>query len=180
MKIIHVWAQNDLLLDVFIWLVIHLSIGFCSSRIPISWFNPDGSLYRAYHWEMGGLFYQHWFRVRSWKRFLPFGGHLYPNTFSLQTLPVVSGDYLDLWIKESCRSEFCHWMMIWPGFLFFFWNPASLAFWMVIYAVANNFFPIVVQRFNRPRMRYLADKLKTDRQIRNTLYPERIYSSQHE
>ncbi len=180
MKTITIWAQNDFLLDLMIWIVIHLSIGFWSSRIPVSWFNPEGSLYRTYPWEGEGTVYQRLFRVRSWKRFLPFGGHLYPNTFSLQSLTAFDIAYLERWLKESCRSEFCHWMMILPGFSFFFWNNVQLAWWMVIYAVVNNFFPIVVQRYNRPRMRHLVSRLKTNPHQGSNPLQERILSPQNE
>ncbi len=180
MRTLTLWAQNDFLLNLCIWILIHLSIGFWSSRIPVTWFNPDSSLYRMRKWEGGGTVYQRLFRVRSWKRFLPFGGHLYPNTFSLQSLQAFDIPYLERWLKESCRSEFCHWMLILPGFFFFFWNNVQMAWWMVIYAVVNNFFPIVVQRYNRPRVRNLLSNLKRSPRQSLNLPHERILSPQHE
>ena len=110
-------------------------------------------LYRTYFWEKGGEIYQRIFRVRAWKDHLPSGGSLYPNNFSIKTLRSMKVEYLERWLRESCRAEFCHWIMILPGFLFFLWNSVEMAWGMVFYAVLNNVFPIVLQRFNRPRMR---------------------------
>jgi glycosyl-4,4'-diaponeurosporenoate acyltransferase len=45
--------------------------------------------------------------------------------------------------------------MIVPGFFFFLWNDVILGWLMVAYAFLNNLPFIIVQRFNRPRIRKL-------------------------
>lgn len=160
MRVIVLPDQEAFIVDVIAWMIIHLSIGFWSSRIPIAWFNPQNILYRTYRWEKGGKIYQSILHVRSWKCYAPDGGSLYPDTFSMRRLPNYDVEYLERWLKESCRSELCHWLMILPGFLFFFWNSVFLGWFMVFYAVVNNIFPIVIQRFNRPRMQRVLNLLK--------------------
>ncbi len=71
--------------------------------------------------------------------------------------------YLESWLKESVRAEICHWAMIIPCFLFFLWNNFALGLGMVAYAFLNNMFPIIVQRYNRPRMRKLLAHLETNK-----------------
>lgn len=78
----------------------------------------------------------------------------------MQNLESANLDYLKTWIKESCRAEICHWAMIVPGFLFFFWNSVQVAWWMVAYAFANNLIPIILQRYNRPRVRKMIKVLE--------------------
>jgi glycosyl-4,4'-diaponeurosporenoate acyltransferase len=141
-----------LIVDVISWVVIHLSIGFTCSQIPVSFFSPDKWLYQTYGWEQSGEIYQRFFRVRSWKGHVPAGGSIYPNYFSIQKLPSFDKPYLERWIKESCRSEFCHWLMIPPGVFFFVWNSILVGWFMLIYAVLNNIVPIIMQRYNRPRI----------------------------
>jgi glycosyl-4,4'-diaponeurosporenoate acyltransferase len=51
-------------------------------------------------------------------------------------------------------------MMILPGFLFFLWNEAVVGWIMVAYAVLNNLIPIIMQRYNRPRIRKLLARLE--------------------
>lgn len=172
--------QDNLILDAFAWLLIHLSIGFWCSRIPASWFDPNSRFYRSYRWERGGKIYQRFFRVRAWKEFMPNGGSLYGSHFSIKTLPSHSMEYVERWLRESCRSELCHWLMILPGFLFFLWNSVHLAWAMVAYAVLNNIFPIVLQRFNRPRMQRLLQQLRVESAeqegTRNAREAEEAYS----
>ncbi len=163
MRIFFIPDHQAFLLDILVWAVLHLTIGFTCSRIPVGWFDPNNLIYRTHWWEKGGEVYQKVFRVRAWKAHIPSGGSLYPNTFSIQRVLSFDVPYLDRWLRETCRSEFTHWMMVIPGFLFFFWNSEIMARWMVVYAVANNLIPIVLQRFNRPRIRAILELRKKDR-----------------
>jgi glycosyl-4,4'-diaponeurosporenoate acyltransferase len=180
-RILYLPPIDTFFLDVIAWVIIHLSIGYWSSRIPISWFNPKKPLYLTYAWEKSGEIYQTLFRVRSWKKFIPNGSALYPDGFSIKNLKSFSPEYVERWLRESCRAEFCHWMMIFPGFLFFLWNSVEGAWWMVFYAVFNNFFPIVLQRFNRPRIRRIlaqVQRLSSQNQFLptpNVYEPEKSY-----
>jgi glycosyl-4,4'-diaponeurosporenoate acyltransferase len=141
------------LLDILAWGMFHLSIGYGSSIIPVGRLNPNRRFFQTFAWEKGGEIYEKIFHVRSWKRFIPNGSALYRGAFSIKNLPTHDPLYLERWLKESVRAEVCHWVMILPGFLFFLWNSVSVGWLMVLYAVVNNLVPIILQRFNRPRMR---------------------------
>ena len=155
MQIIFLDAMETLFLDIGAWVVFHLSIGFLSSKIPLKWLNPEHKFFQTFPWEKGGKIYDQIFHVKAWKRIIPNGSALYKNAFSIRRLPTLDADYLNLWLKESVRSEICHWIMILPGFLFFLWNNVLVGWLMVAYAFLNNLIPIILQRFNRPRMRKL-------------------------
>lgn len=160
MQIIFLSDFGTVVMDVLAWIFFHLSIGYYCSRIPVSRFNAQRPFYLSKRWEKEGEIYQKLFRVKSWKKFIPSGASLYANTFKIRNLPCYSREYLERWLKESCRAEFCHWMMILPGFLFFLWNSAQIGWWMVVYAVANNLVPIITQRYNRPRIRKLLNHIR--------------------
>jgi glycosyl-4,4'-diaponeurosporenoate acyltransferase len=164
MQIIYLAPFKTLILDLLAWACFHLGLGFYSSRIPVEKIDPEKRFFQTLPWENGGRIYQQLFHIRSWKRFLPQGSKLYKDTFSLQKLESIDLVYLERWLRESIRAEICHWMMVIPGFLFFLWNSKTVGWFMVIYAAFNNFFPIVTQRFNRPRIRQLIEqaKRKTD------------------
>ena len=85
---------------------------------------------------------------------------LYRGAFSIQNLPTHDPAYLEWWLKESVRAEICHWTMIIPCFLFFLWNNIAIGWGMVAYALLNNSVPIILQRYNRPRMRKLLAQLE--------------------
>lgn len=160
MQIIYMDPFTTLLVDIGAWLVFHLGIGFACSKIPLDWLRPECRFFHAYAWEDGGELYQRLFRVRAWKRYIPNGSALYKGTFSIKNLPTNDIAYLQRWLKESVRTEVCHWLMILPGFLFFLWNDVIIGWVMTAYAFLNNLVPIIVQRFNRPRMRRLLARLE--------------------
>jgi glycosyl-4,4'-diaponeurosporenoate acyltransferase len=160
MQIFFFNAIHTILIDIFAWVVFHLSIGYLSSKIPLEWLNPNRWLFQTFFWEKGGEIYQQLFRVRSWKKFIPNGSRLYRGAFSIRNLKTSDPAYLDRWLKESVRAEICHWVMILPGFLFFLWNNVFIGWIMVIYAFLNNLVPIIAQRFNRPRMRKFLAQLE--------------------
>jgi len=60
--------------------------------------------------------------------------------------------------------------MIIPGFLFFLWNSEALAWVNVVYAFLNNLVPIIMQRFNRPRMHNMLAHLEKDIKTKGSIY----------
>ena len=160
MQILFLNPLETIILDLIAWVMFHLGIGYTTSKIPLERFDPDKNFFQTFPWEKNGKIYQELFHVRSWKNLIPQGSRLYPNTFSMQHLPATDPGYLQHWLRESIRAEFCHWMMIIPGFVFFLWNDTFMGWMMVFYAAFNNFFPIVLQRFNRPRVREFLEKVR--------------------
>ena len=143
------------LMDVISWIFFHLSIGFLSTKIPHAWINPNLRFFMSYAWEKNGEIYETLFHVRSWKDLVPDGSRMYRGTFSIKHLLTSDPEYLIFWLNESIRAELCHWAMIVPAFFFFLWNDVLVSWLMVLYAILNNLVPIIMQRYNRPRMRRL-------------------------
>jgi glycosyl-4,4'-diaponeurosporenoate acyltransferase len=96
--------------------------------------------------------------VRKWKSRLPDAGRIFENAFTKERIRHTGQGYLRTWVRETCRAELCHWIAILPSLLFFLWNPIHLGVVMVIYAVMFNVVPIVVQRYNRPRLLAIIEK----------------------
>lgn len=160
MRIIFLSETDTFFLDVIAWIFFHLSIGYYFSRIPVDHFDPEKSWFLTKSWEKGGEIYQKLFRVKNWKRIIPSGAALYRNTYEIKHLRDMDINGVCLWIKESCRSETCHWIMIIPGFFFYLWNTVEIGRLMLVYAVVNNIVPIIMQRYNRPRARKLLVQIK--------------------
>lgn len=160
MRILFLGPLETLILDCVAWLAFHLGIGHCFSKIPLRWLNPDLRFFQTFRWEKGGAIYQRLFRVRSWKHLIPDGIRLRPNNFSIKDTPATDAEYLQRWLRESIRSELLHWTMIIPGFFFFLWNSIKVGWAMVTYAVVSNLIPVILQRFNRPRIRRLLARLE--------------------
>jgi glycosyl-4,4'-diaponeurosporenoate acyltransferase len=160
MQVLFLNPTQTILLDAIVWLVFQLTIGYCSSKIPLDWLNPDLPFFQTFAWEKGGEIYEKYFHVRAWKHLIPNGSALYRGAFSIKHLPKSDLPYLERWLKESVRAEICHWVMILPCVFFFLWNSVTLGSIMVAYAALNNLVPIILQRYNRPRMRSLLALLE--------------------
>ncbi len=160
MQVLFLNLTQTLLLDILAWTVIQLTIGYCSSKIPLDWLNPDLPFFQTFAWEQGGEIYEKLFHVRAWKHLLPNGSALYQDGFSIKNLSTSDPAYLERWLKESMRAEICHWLMILLCIFFFLWNSVALGWVMVAYAVLSNLVPIIAQRYNRPRMRKLLAQLE--------------------
>jgi glycosyl-4,4'-diaponeurosporenoate acyltransferase len=48
-----------------------------------------------------------------------------------------------------------------PAGLFFLWNKWQVGIVMIIYAFTVNIIPIIVQRYNRPRLKRMLDVVRT-------------------
>lgn len=184
MRIIFLSGLETLVLDIFAWVVFHLSIGYSCSRIPIERFDPQKSRYQTKTWEKDGEIYQKLFHVKEWKKFIPSGAAVYKGAYEIKHIHSFNIDNITRWLKESCRAEFCHWVMILPGFLFFLWNSVEMGLCMVAYAVLNNFVPIIMQRYNRPRVRKILAQLEMKTRQKGELTiryePSKTYSHSYQ
>ena len=150
-----------ILINIAAWLVIHLGTGYIISLLPLSLFDPDSRWFSPGAFEGEGIFYERIFRVRAWKGILPDGGNFFGNGFKKRALAEPGNpEYYRLFARETCRAEVSHITGFFEAFLFFAWNHWTIALWMILYAVAFNIPCIIAQRFNRPRLKRMADLLE--------------------
>ena len=62
-------------------------------------------------------------------------------------------EYLRRFLSETCRAELSHWIAVVIGLNFFIWNPWYVGLIMLVYGLATNLPFILVQRYNRLRLR---------------------------
>ncbi len=160
MRIVYLSEIETFIVDILAWVFFHLSIGFTFSRLSIQHFNPSKSWFQTKNWEKDGQIYQKLFKVKNWKKIIPSGAAIYKNAYEVKHLTEITIENINLWIRESCRSEVCHWLMMIPGGLFYLWNSVEVGRLMVVYAFANNIVPIIMQRYNRPRARKLLAQME--------------------
>ena len=139
------------------WLVIQMGFAWVFTRMPVAWFNPG----RACGWERDGQFYERAFCIKSWKDRLPDAARWFGGGFAKGSLARRDHGYLQQFIRETWRSELCHWAAIACAPVFFLWNPWWGDVINVTYALAANLPCILVQRYNRARFQRLSARLKT-------------------
>lgn len=146
-----------LFINSFAWFIIHMGIALLTVQIPDEWLAKRTNAFRPRDWEQSGEFWQKYFLIRSWKKFLPDGSLFIPSSYDQTHLQGTKEENLEKFILETIRAEFTHWLMIPPALLFFLWNPSWVAYIMILYALILNVPLIMTQRYNRPRLQRLME-----------------------
>jgi glycosyl-4,4'-diaponeurosporenoate acyltransferase len=154
--IIHLPIAITILIDVITWFIIHIGVSYIMTRQPSTSFSSDSSLYRKRSWERNGRFYEKLFRLKSWKRRLPDGAIIFKNGFRKKHLKETDKDYLEFFIRETCRAELTHWIVFLFGPLFLIWNLWWVGVVMILYSTISNTPCIITQRYNRIRLQRIV------------------------
>lgn len=149
-----------IVLNVCLWLFIHLVIAKLSNLIPLKFFKKDYFIFKTFRFERTGRFYEIIFGVKKWKKYLPDGAKIFKDGFQKKSLKKKSSEYLERFIMETKRAELSHFMQILPVPIFFLFNAPIASIIMVIYAFMVNVPCMVVQRYNRPRLKKLLQRSK--------------------
>jgi len=154
-------ALPTILLDIAVWLIIHVGVSFVITHIPLGSFNNEFWLYEQKKWEKGGKIYIRIFGLKKWKKRLPDGAALFKKGFRKKHLTGRDDIYLDSFIRETCRAELAHWIMLLLSPVFFIWNIWWVGIVMIIYAVLANLPCIIIQRYNRIRLKRVYARITT-------------------
>lgn len=105
-------------------------------------------------------FYERYFHISKWKDQLPQFSNITKMGFKKDSIRSLSSDYLDMFYLETIRAEITHifLMAISPVYLI-----GKYALPVKIFMTAANFVGnipfIMVQRYNRPRIKALKEKI---------------------
>ncbi|WP_121614627.1 glycosyl-4,4'-diaponeurosporenoate acyltransferase [Virgibacillus halodenitrificans] len=149
-----------ILLDIVAWAFFHIVISLGMSFVSADWLQKYSCFFRSREWERDGMFWEHVFKVRSFKKWIPDGSKIIGRGFEKRNLKSVDQIYIEQFIIESIRAEITHLLSILPAGLFFLWNPSWAGWIMIGYALLFNIPIIAVQRYNRPRLERIIRKYK--------------------
>lgn len=157
-----------ILLCFIIWPMLQFAAALLCLNLPDSVLSSDSFLFRSRSYENGGLIYDKMFRVSQWKHLVPDGNIVSKQKrFKKKHLQNFSGENISRFLLESARAELSHWLAILPFWLFGFFVPSGVLWYMLIYALAINLPCIIIQRYNRPRLQRLLDRMmRNDRTLK--------------
>ena len=146
-----------------IYIIVMGVVGFILGRLlPKRWFKYDAPPFRALPFENGGHFYRK-LGIHRWHKRLPDMSHILPGVMKpKQLIGHITAAEAELMVQETCVAEFIHFLLIilslgvtriWSG------TPGWIC-WLL--CVVGNLPFIMIQRFNRPRLR--AALKRTQRQ----------------
>jgi glycosyl-4,4'-diaponeurosporenoate acyltransferase len=150
-----VWV---IVLNVVAWLVIQFGLAWALTQISPVRFNPNNFYARPKNWERDGRAYERVFAIKLWKDKLPDAASWFRGGFAKANLRAASLEFLERFLRETWRGEIVHWLALLALPIFCVWNPWWAVLVNVAYAVAANLPCILVQRYNRARLRRLLAK----------------------
>lgn len=155
------------------WAVLGVLSHIIGERLPRSWFVPDGYWFRARKWEKKGTVYEKRLHIRAWKDRLPDMSRLMPDMLPKRIDGRhVNADDVDALMRETCVAEAVHLVLFAMAFgCAAIWR--SVGGWVVSVVTALCNIPFVlIQRYNRPKLQRLYDKLKRRELIEDGLGSE--------
>ncbi len=166
MQIIFLSEALTIILCFLVWPVLQVGAALICLNMPDRCFLPDGFFFRTHRFEKGGQLYDRIFKVSRWKHLLPDGGMVCKKRgFKKKRLDSFTEDNLNRFLVESARGELTHWLAILPFWIFGFFAPARVIWYMLLYALLINIPCIIAQRYNRPRVHRLLSRVMTRRML---------------
>lgn len=140
-------------LHCFIYLAIIGTITFYIGRIlPKSWFNYDCFPYKSFEWENNGKIYDK-IKIKKWQNKLPDMSKIFTKLMPAKKIISTKREQIELMIKETCIAEAAHLALMLMGFgCTSIWEGKGGAAVSIIYFIVNIPF-VLIQRYNRPRLR---------------------------
>lgn len=146
------------IMDSLYWPLIQFMISYWVLRTRWEIWDPDLLIFRALPSETAQVY--HGLGIRYWKRFLPDGAQWLGFDFKKDGQNLRDLKRLRRFISETCRSEFAHGVMLAFSPLPFLWNPIWAGWVMLGFGLLLNFPCLLVQRYNRIKLRDLQERMK--------------------
>lgn len=140
-------------------------IGFALGRlVPKRWFHADRFPYRSAAFEREGRIYE-CFRIQWWQARVPDMSRIFPHLMPAKNLKQDFIHRLPRMLQETCVAEWIHWLLCLSGlYLLRLWPGAGGIVMTVLYILLGNLPFILVQRYNRPRLLRLYQRLQRKRE----------------
>ncbi|PCQ20676.1 glycosyl-4,4'-diaponeurosporenoate acyltransferase [Mammaliicoccus sciuri] len=141
------------------WFIAQMIIAQLGTRISYKFLEKDNKYFRSWNFEKEGQLWQQLVKVQNWKDYLPDGQHINRNIKSKATFDFSKNVYeIQQFILETRRAEILHMMSIFP-IIAFYKSSKSVKIINFAYVVIANVPCIIVQRYNRPKLIGIYNKL---------------------
>ena len=145
-----------------IYLVAVGIVGFTAGRVlPKRWFKYDAPPFRALAFEDNGHFYRK-LGIHRWQKRLPDMSRILPMTMPAKRITAhISSAQAEVMVQETCIAETIHVLLSLAGlYLPFLWPGGGGFGLFMLYFLLGNLPFILIQRFNRPKLRMLLEKCR--------------------
>ncbi|HMQ10176.1 MAG TPA: glycosyl-4,4'-diaponeurosporenoate acyltransferase [Oligoflexia bacterium] len=139
-------------LNIILWPIIHMSISWLITRLPLKHIPAHANLFKPLPFETP-TWYKKYLLIKKWKDCLPDAAAWFEHGFAKATLKSSEEAYLKRFFIETTRGELAHWLTMAFTPLFYLWNPIWACIVMTSYALVANVPCILIQRYNRLRIK---------------------------
>lgn len=153
----------------FVWCAITLMVAgifsnYLGELLPRRWFRAEAFPYRSFSWEQEGKIYRKLY-IHRWKDIVPDMSRVNPGMVSKHLGRLPSSEQVSCLVSETCIAEFVHWVLIVFAHLILLIEEWWATLVLYLYVLVFNLPFILIQRYNRPQLIRLAERLK-DREER--------------
>ncbi len=132
---------------------------FIGEALPRKWFKYDRFPFTPRKWEKNGTVYER-IRIQDWKDHMPDMSRIMKNMVPKRVGFCPTSEQVRTLVVETCVAEVTHTALclIAPG-VWFFWKNGTGIFLSCMVVLGNLPF-ILIQRYNRPALVALAQRLE--------------------
>ena len=152
-----------------VWCLIYMGLlgilsHYVGESLPRSWFSYDAATFKPYAWERGGKIYEK-FGIRRWKDHMPDMSRVMRDMMPKRLSWGMNVDQIKKLITETCVAETIHRILCLLSVGIYFIMPTGTGvFLMILYILLCNVPFIMIQRYNRPQLVRLVEKLEARRE----------------
>lgn len=147
-----------------LWSMIYVGVTglisfYVGAAIPRKWFDDNKYPFLPYKWEKDGKIYER-FNIRKWKGEIIDMSKIMNNILPKKLMPSAKVYDIQRLIEETCVAEVVHWVLCITSFgNYWIWKKTTEGIFVWILCIIGNLPFIIVQRYNRPHLRNIRDKM---------------------
>ena len=147
-----------LLMSIVYVAIIGILAHYVGESLPRGLFSEYKFPYRAFKWERGGKFYNR-LNIKKWKTKLPDMSRIMRDMLPKRVTYDATSDNIDELIKETCVAECIHhWLCVFSVGIYLIWKDYVGVILALVFVAFNIPF-MMIQRYNRPHLIKLRNKL---------------------
>ena len=133
---------------------------FVGQLLPRRWFHPDRFPFRTWKWERDGSVYRH-LGIQYWKDLVPDMSKIMPDMVPKRVHSQETAEETTILIQETCVAEAVHVVLMVLAIGIVLICPNSWGVSIALFdALILNLPFILIQRYNRPKLLRLEEKLR--------------------
>ena len=131
---------------------------FVGELLPRKWFHDQKWPFKSFSWEKDGKIYEK-LKIRQWKDKVPDMSKYMRRMVPKRLTKGADSGQMGILIKETCVAEFIHCLLcIFSVGVYFIWKNITGVFLTALCVLCNIPF-ILIQRYNRPHLQCIREKL---------------------